>query len=216
MENIYANDFNISPPQNETSLDVNRFLKEFEFAVKSSQLQNEVDMIHRIQVIQNVANQLRRAEEAAEDQPPRWFQNWLTDENAFPSRMETKFDRMETRFDRMETRFDRMETRFNGMETRFNGMDMRNRKTENIQLRSMGFPINIVPFLNGTQPDDDLPEIRSVEDIDGLTRDQCARYLDGYGIRFNFDESIKMKERLRDVVGLISVYDLSHHFSGFN
>ncbi|EPY53068.1 hypothetical protein SPOG_03615 [Schizosaccharomyces cryophilus OY26] len=191
MENIYANDFNISPPQNETFLDVNR-----------SQLQNEVDMIHRIQVIQNVANQLRRAEEAAEDQPPRWFQNWLTDENAFPSRMETRFNRMEARFDRMETRF--------------NGMDVRNRKTENIQLRSMGFPINIVPFLSGTQPDDDLPEIRSVEDIDGLTRDQCARYLDGYGIRFNFNESIKMKERLRDILGLISIYDLSHHFSGFN
>ncbi|EPY53037.1 hypothetical protein SPOG_05683 [Schizosaccharomyces cryophilus OY26] len=80
----------------------------------------------------------------------------------------------------------------------------------------MGDPINIVPFLSGTQPDDDLPEIRSVKDIDGLTRDQCARYLDGYGIRFNFNESIQMKERLCDALGLISVYDLSHHFSEFN
>ncbi|EPY50117.1 hypothetical protein SPOG_03585 [Schizosaccharomyces cryophilus OY26] len=204
---VFVNEFNIPPPTTETSEDVMRFLKDFEIAAKGRNIENEgrnieneVNVRLQKQQILNVASQFRQRERTLEDTPPRWFQMWVNDENGF-SGLFNRIGRMETRMDRMETKMDRMEARID--------------RIANVQRRSLGFPIDVVPFLNGEEPTEKLPQIRSVEDIDLLTKDQCTSYLNGYGIRFNPNETIKLKERLRDVVGLMSAYDLAYQFSGF-
>ncbi|EPY51574.1 hypothetical protein SPOG_05058 [Schizosaccharomyces cryophilus OY26] len=183
---VFVNEFNIPPPTTETSEDVMRFLKDFEIATKGRSIENEVNVRLQMQQILNVASQFRQRERTLEDTPPRWFQMWVNDENGF-SGLFNRIGRMEARIDRIA----------------------------NVQRRSLGFPIDVVPFLNGEEPTEKLPQIRSVEDIDLLTKDQCTSYLNGYGIRFNPNETIKLKERLRDVVGLMSAYDLAYQFSGF-
>ncbi|WBW75593.1 DUF1773 family protein [Schizosaccharomyces osmophilus] len=201
---LFANDYNIPPPAQENSAEVNRFLGAFaiEMENKDGRMEiqtpeykrNELEKFHRIC---NFARQLNEREEQAPNQPPHWFQSWLNDPNA----MTAKVDRLEGRLDRLEMKFDRLEMNFS--------------RSQNIQRRSMGCSANIIPFLHGDQPDDDLPGITSVEDIDRLTRDQCTRYLDGYEIPYNYNETIRLKERLRDAVGLISPYDITFCFSGF-
>lgn len=75
----------------------------------------------------------------------------------------------------------------------------------------------LVPFLTaeailGYQ----LPPIASVEDIDLLDRHDCQTYLRAYKVQFYPNETVKLKERLRDAIGLAVNHDVSFQFSGFH
>ena len=50
---------------------------------------------------------------------------FITEQQQFNHRIETRLDRMDTRFDRMDTRLDGMDARFDRMDARLDGMDAR-------------------------------------------------------------------------------------------
>ncbi|EPY53079.1 hypothetical protein SPOG_03626 [Schizosaccharomyces cryophilus OY26] len=179
-------------------------------------------------------------------QPPSWFVNFFNDPNvgfvaikrelisleermnqrleAMEARQNQRFEaleeRMNQRFEAMEARqnqrFEALDGRLYGIEQKLNRQEYRYCRLHNIQLRFLGKSVEVVPFLNAEEPDSDLPRIHSVEDIENLTKNQCTNYLDGYGIRYGPNETIKLKERLRDAVGLQSLGDAEFRFSEFS
>ncbi|EPX71704.1 cell surface glycoprotein [Schizosaccharomyces octosporus yFS286] len=128
--------------------------------------------------------------------------------------IDRRLDGIDRRLDGVDRRLDGVDRRLDGVEVKLNKQEYQNRRLYNIQMRSQGRLVDVVPFLNGEEPDPDLPRICSVEDINGLTRAQCTRYLEGYGIRYGPNETIKLKERLRDAVGLESLGDNQFRFTG--
>ena len=82
--------------------------------------------------------------------------------------------------------------------------------------RMNGSSAALVPFLNVEAMLDDLPPIGSVEDIDSLSKQECQTYLRAYNVEFHPNESVKLKEKLRDAVGLAVSHDVAFQFGNFN
>ena len=82
--------------------------------------------------------------------------------------------------------------------------------------RMNGYEAVSVPFLNREENQEELPLILSVQDIDGLTKEECQRFLRGYNIEFHPNETIKLKEKLREGVGLMARYDYEYKFATFS
>lgn len=88
------------------------------------------------------------------------------------------------------------------------------RTSENARRRQARVPPIPVPFLVGTRPDDDLPIINSVENIESLNLGQVKRFLTGYGIQHSSRASSKiLKHKLREALGFYEAPDLSFEFS---
>jgi len=85
----------------------------------------------------------------------------------------------------------------------------------NMFRRMNGYPATPVPFLNVEAIMNELPPIGSVQDIDSLSKEECQTYLRAYNVEFHPNESVKLKERLRDAVGLAISYDLEFQFGSF-
>ncbi|WBW74668.1 cell surface glycoprotein [Schizosaccharomyces osmophilus] len=76
-----------------------------------------------------------------------------------------------------------------------NGMDMRSLRMENKDLRVRGYAVEPVPFLNGNSPDFDLPRNTCIQDIDRLSKNECIRYMNGYGRLIGAHETIALKRK---------------------
>lgn len=85
----------------------------------------------------------------------------------------------------------------------------------NMFRRMNGYPATPVPFLNVEAIMNELPPIGSVQDIDSLSKEECQTYLRAYNVEFHPNESVKLKERLRDAVGLAISYDMEFQFGSF-
>lgn len=70
-------------------------------------------------------------------------------------------------------------------------------------------------YLGCARTDDDLPTILNIEDIENLTREQCIRYLRGYGVSFTNNETISLKKKLRDTIGFTLRSDSIFDFHSF-
>lgn len=79
-----------------------------------------------------------------------------------------------------------------------------------------GYSAAPVPFLNVVAILDVLPPIASVQDIDSLSKQECQSYLRAYNVEFHPNESVKLKERLRDAIGLGLRYDMEFQFESFH
>ncbi|WBW72040.1 cell surface glycoprotein [Schizosaccharomyces osmophilus] len=181
---------------------------------------NNMRALEQLRAIESRLNHYRNEEETNNSQPPQWFVNFLNDPNGgfLSLKQGVGSLRQEVGSIRQEVVLmeQRQNLRFDGIDQKLNKQEYRYYRLHNIQMRSLGKSIDIVPYLNGQLPDIDLPRIYSIEDIERLTKDQCTRYLNGYGIRFGPNETIKLKERIRDAVGLHSVTDAEFRFSGFH
>nr|pir hypothetical protein SPBC337.02c - fission yeast (Schizosaccharomyces pombe) [Schizosaccharomyces pombe] len=137
---------------------------------------------------------------------------------------EARFQSIEQRFNSIDQRFDSMEQRLDSMDQKMETIDARScrsimltRKLENATRSDQGYLASPVPFLNGNEPvSSGLPPIERVEDIDELSKEQCVQYLKGYGITFSPAETIKLKKRLRDTVGLWSKASTEYEFHQFH
>lgn len=75
--------------------------------------------------------------------------------------------------------------------------------------RNRGDIISPIPFLDGSLPPPALVAIKSIDDINAISKTDLMAYLSGYGIQFNREESpASLRAKLRDAVGLGSEYDL--------
>ena len=120
----------------------------------------------------------------------------------------------------MDGKFTLLET---GLYNNFASIDSRFAKLEYSHLclfnsfrRMNGYEAVSVPFLNSEENQEVLPLILSVQDIDGLTKEECQRFLRGYDIQFHPNETIKLKEKLREGVGLMARYDYEYKFTTFS
>jgi len=86
----------------------------------------------------------------------------------------------------------------------------------NFVRRRVGYDAVSVPFLNREENQEELPSILCVQDIDRLTKEQCQKYLRGYNVQFHSNETIKLKERLRDALALIGFPDRDYQFASFS
>lgn len=75
----------------------------------------------------------------------------------------------------------------------------------------------VVPFLNGTDPvtNEELPRILNIGNVDALSRDQCIRYLQGYGMPFSNNETIELKEEVASAIGFVAGMDTDYAFTPF-
>ncbi|EPY53242.1 hypothetical protein SPOG_05700 [Schizosaccharomyces cryophilus OY26] len=211
-------------------------------ALRTREMNSEKDYLEQIKLVERRLNHYKNAEESNNNQPPQWFINFFNDPNVgilalkreivsldapFENRQNQRLEAFENRQNqRLDARLEAFENRQNqrtdaiieslhSINQKLNRQEYRYHRMNNIQMRSLGKSIDVVPYLNGQEPDFDLPQIHSIEDIENLTKDQCTRYLDGYGIRYGPNETIKLKERLRNAVGLESLGDNEFPLSGF-
>lgn len=102
------------------------------------------------------------------------------------------------------------------LDRNFSEMKLQLFQLRNMNLNKQGEYVIAIPFLDSTWPEEhNLPEIKTASDIDALTRDHCREYLTGYGISFREDETISLKEKLRDMIGFLFVKDMVYTFHGF-
>lgn len=81
--------------------------------------------------------------------------------------------------------------------------------------RIRGYNADSVPFLNKEENQEELPPILSVQDFDRLNKQQCQKYLRGYNTLFHSNETTRLKEKLRDAIGLLVNCDINYLFSTF-
>lgn len=158
--------------------DLHQHASELELQAKRQCLEIQVQSNEDIQRVNGFLEQ--KANEEGADTMPLWFSNWA---NRFASDMsDLKGD-------------------MSGLSTALNRVNFRIARIENKELRASGFSSGKLAFLNGQEPDEDLPPILNIEDIENLTREQCVRYLRGYSVSFTNNETISLKKKLRDAIG---------------
>ncbi|CAG89999.1 DEHA2G00506p [Debaryomyces hansenii CBS767] len=108
-----------------------------------------------------------------------------------------------------------LNTKLAVLEARIDMLDYRYLCLFNYQRRMGAHEAISVPFLDREINQEELPPILSVENINRLTKEQCQNYLMGYKVQFHPNETVKLKEMLRDVVGLMASHDLNYQFSTF-
>ncbi|CAR65720.1 DEHA2D19096p [Debaryomyces hansenii CBS767] len=214
---IFQNDYGVNPPTNESYNEVIKYKRKLEIAVSnkitdSHQHASELELQAKrqcleIQVqsnedIQRVNGFLeQKANEEGADTMPLWFSNWA---NRFASDMsDLKGDMSDLKGD------------MSGLSTALNRVNFRIARIENKESRASGFSSGKLPFLNGQEPDEDLPPILNIEDIENLTREECVRYLRGYGVSFTNNETISLKKKLRDAIGFTLRSDSVFDFHSF-
>lgn len=101
------------------------------------------------------------------------------------------------------------------MDSRFKMSEYKHACLYNMVRRMNGSPAAPVPFLNVEAMLDELSPIGSVEDIDSLSKQECQTYLRAYNVEFHPNESVKLKGRLRDAIGLATPYDRKFQFRNF-
>lgn len=146
------------------------------------------------------------------NEAPAWFTSGMNNVNSSLTDLNNKFAVLEANFSTLEANLD---TKFSVLEARIGMLDYRYLCLFNYQKRMGAHEAISVPFLDREINQEELPPILSVENIDRLTKEQCQKYLRGYKVQFHPNETVKLKERLRDAVGLLASYDLNYQFSTF-
>ncbi|EPY50131.1 hypothetical protein SPOG_00892 [Schizosaccharomyces cryophilus OY26] len=152
FKNLYANEFNIPPPSQESSAAIQCFVEDFDIALKRRRLNvnfHEANFLSQRQAILNAYKQ-RQIELANidDEEPPRWFQRGI----------------------------DRLERSLGEIKVKLSRIGMRSTRTEYTQERTMGLQVSSIPSSNVNDPDEGLPTITCVEDdIEHLTREQCVK-----------------------------------------
>ena len=142
--------------------------------------------------------------------------------------VQTNLEEVQTNLEEVQTNLEaKMNEKFNSFETslnrkfalidsRFVSLEHNHLCVFNVVRRMFGYDAVSVPFLNREENQEELPPVLSVQDIDGLTKEQCQKYLRGYNVGFHLNETIKLKERLRDAVGLMFSSDRDYRFTPFS
>lgn len=168
-------------------------------------------------------------------QAPEWFTSEINNIKTSFTNMDDKFTSLKTEVASLKTDMDSkftslktdMDGKFTslgtGLYNNFASIDSRFAKLEYSHLRLFnsfrrmnGYEAVSVPFLNREENQEELPLILSVQDIDRLTKEECQRFLRGYGIQFHPNETIKLKEKLREGIGLMAQYDYEYKFTTFS
>lgn len=143
------------------------------------------------------------------NQAPEWF---TTEINNIKSGLTDLETRINNKFAVLETS---LNNKFTAIDSRLDTLDYRYLCLFNYQRRMGAHEALSVPFLDRGMNQEELPPISSVENIDRLAKEQCQNYLRGYKVQFHSNETVKLKERLRDAVGLMAGHDLNYQFSTF-
>lgn len=170
---------------------------------------------------------------------PEWFTTEMNSLKSSFTNLEAKVDEVQTSLEakvedvqanledvqtnleaKMNEQFHSLETSLNRkfalIDSRFVTLEHNYSCVFNVVRRMFGYDAVSVPFLNREENQEELPPVLSVQDIDGLTKEQCQKYLRGYNVEFHPNETIKLKERLRDAVGLMFSSDRDYRFTPFS
>jgi hypothetical protein len=144
------------------------------------------------------------------NEAPTWFTSEMNNIKSGLTDLET---RMNSKLAVLEAS---LNTKLAVLEASIDTLDYRYLCLFNYQRRMGAHEAISVPFLDREINQEELPPILSVENIDRLTKEQCQNYLMGYKVQFHPNETVKLKERLRDAVGLMASHDLNYQFSTFS
>lgn len=157
--------------------------------------------------------------DARKNETPECF---TTEINIVKSEISSMYKSFENKLKSLEKRMSGLGTQINELKTDIVAVDSRVVILENKQSclsnslrRARGYNADNVPFLNKNENQEELPPILSVQDIDRLTKQQCQKYLRGYNILFHLNETTRLKEKLRDAIGLLINCDINYLFSTF-
>lgn len=185
-----------------------------------------VDMIKKT-VNHNIQNIVQQTIESLNQNPPEWFTREISGLNTKIDACSDEIKGLKRGFKDLKGEFAGLKGEFEGLKGEFadlkGGMDSGFKMSEyrhvclyNMFRRMNGSSAALVPFLNVEAMLDDLPPIGSVEDIDSLSKQECQTYLRAYNVEFHPNESVKLKEKLRDAVGLAVSHDVAFQFGNFN
>ena len=151
---------------------------------------------------------------------PEWFTSEMNNIKSGLTALETKVDDkfavMEVAINSLESRLGTLESRLGTLESRLDTLEYGHLRLFNYLRRTDSYDAVSIPFLNTEENQEELPPILSVHDIDRLNKEQCQKYLNGYRVMFHPNETVKLKERLRDALGLLAGYDCNYRFTTFS
>ncbi|EPY52318.1 hypothetical protein SPOG_01645 [Schizosaccharomyces cryophilus OY26] len=77
-------------------------------------------------------------------------------------------------------------------------------RSENIINRKADKDTKPIPFVNGQEPPAELPELKTISDVDNLNPQQLKTYAEGYGCRSDGNEpQTSLKRKVSDVAGFV-------------
>ncbi|EPY50129.1 hypothetical protein SPOG_00891 [Schizosaccharomyces cryophilus OY26] len=126
---------------------------------------------------------------------------------------------LEGRFDTFSISFHALNgeqlSRIRNVETKTNETRTSAQRSENIINRESYKDTKPIPFINGQEPPSNLPELKTISDVDNLNPSQLKTYLEGYGCKYVENEpQTSLKRKVSDVAGFIKCpHDNLYEFS---
>ncbi|CUM55142.1 unnamed protein product [Debaryomyces tyrocola] len=184
------------------------------------------DMIKKT-VNDNIQNIVQQTIESLNQNPPEWFTREISGLNTKIDACSDEIKGLKRGFKDLKGDFADFKGDFadlkgdfadlkGDMDSGFKMSEYRHACLYNMVRRMNGSSAVPVPFLNVEAMLDELSPIGSVEDIDSLSKQECQTYLRAYNVEFHPNESVKLKEKLRDAIGLAVGHDVGFLFGNFN
>ncbi|EPY53035.1 hypothetical protein SPOG_03593 [Schizosaccharomyces cryophilus OY26] len=90
-------------------------------------------------------------------------------------------------------------------------------RSENIINRFVAKDTKPIPFVNGQEPPTELPELKTISDVDNLNPQQLKTYTEGYGFKYDENEPQKsLKRKIADSAGFVTHQDVLYELSDSN
>ncbi|EPY52243.1 hypothetical protein SPOG_05736 [Schizosaccharomyces cryophilus OY26] len=90
-------------------------------------------------------------------------------------------------------------------------------RSENIINRFVAKDTKPIPFVNGQEPPAELPELKTISDVDNLNPQQLKTYAEGYGFKYDENEPQKsLKRKIADYAGFVTHQDILYELSDSN
>ncbi|WBW72029.1 hypothetical protein SOMG_00018 [Schizosaccharomyces osmophilus] len=235
-QDLFSNPFGIAPPSNDSFAALSKFTYEFAEAIPQDRFdsfKSKLASLHKAVTSKLEGGETRPRDDMSEVrrilQELREGQSELREgqselregQTNLREEMIQGISRLEGRVDSFANDFrsNNAETfsRMNRNENRINMTRSSSQRSENIINRVAAKNTKPIPFVNGQEPPNDLPELLNISDVDSLNLNQLKTYVKGYDQSFDENEpQASLKRKLADYSGFITPQESLYEFSEGN
>ncbi|EPY53099.1 hypothetical protein SPOG_03641 [Schizosaccharomyces cryophilus OY26] len=240
-QDLFTNPFGIPPPSDDSYASLSRFIAEFSQAIPqdqfdsfrskltslhealTSKLRGETrpqdDMSEIRGMFQELREDMIQGQNSLREDMIQGQNSLREDMIQGQNSIAERLSRVEGRFDSFSISFHSLNgeqlSRIRNIETKTNETRTSAQRSENIINRKSYRDTKPIPFINGQEPPSDLPELKTISDVDNLNPSQLKAYLEGYGCKYVENEpQTSLKRKVSDVAGFIKCpHDNLYEFS---
>ncbi|EPY52255.1 hypothetical protein SPOG_04983 [Schizosaccharomyces cryophilus OY26] len=218
-QDLFTNPFGIPPPSDDSDASLSRFIAEFSQAIPQDQFDSFRSKLTSL--YEAVASKLRGETRPQDDMSEirgmlqELREEMIQGQNSLQEgqiRLDGKLDNLNKSFLNNTSDF---YLQCSKIDSKVNKTRTSAQRSENIINRKAARDTKPIPFVNGQEPPAELPELKTISDVDNLNPQQLKTYAEGYGFKYDENEPQKsLKRKISDSAGLITAHDTIFNFSG--